>query len=117
MSRQFSLQFLVPRLMRLFLSEPLKDYLLLTTSCMPNLLQPNLRERVSLSSLSPKQTSHSLNNGRKLFIALLKTFAITVQCVVQSFAKELFVPNYRHCLFRNFLLLLLKVALFLGKTL
>ena len=40
MSRQFSLQFLVPRLMRLFLfGKLLKDYQLLSISCMPNLCQ------------------------------------------------------------------------------
>ena len=34
--------------------------------------------------------SQSSNNGPKLFITLLKAFALTVQRVVQSFAKESF---------------------------
>ena len=54
------------------------------------LLQPNMRDRVSLSSLSPKQMFQSSSNGPKLLITLLKVFALTFQRVVQSFAKESF---------------------------
>ena len=81
------------------------------------LLQPNIREQVSISRLPSNQMSQSTNNGPKLFITLLKTFALTVPRVVQRFAKESLCSKLSSFSISNFLLLLLKVALFWGKTL